>query len=54
MNHFIDMHETDLSSLKLIMIDRNHADLLKCKRFWIGILFADQEGLNDNHDFVQQ
>ena len=37
-----------------MLIDQNHGDLLKCENFWIGILFTNQKGLNDNHDFVQQ
>ena len=53
-NHFIDMHEADHSSLKFMLIDQNHGDLLKCENFWIGILLTKQKGLNDNHDFVQQ
>ena len=35
-NHFIDMHETDHSSLNFMLIDQNHGDLLKCEIFWIG------------------
>ena len=54
-NHFIDIHEADHSSLKFMLIDQNtHGDLLKCENFWIGILLTNQKGLNDNHDFVQQ
>ena len=53
-NHFIDMHGVDHSSLKFILIDKNHEDLLKCENFWIGILLTNHKGLNDNHDFVQQ
>ena len=53
-NHFIDMHGADHSSLKFILIDQNHEDLLKCENFWIGILLTNHKGLNDNHDYVQQ
>ena len=27
------MHETDHSSLKFMLIDQNHGDLLKCDKF---------------------
>ena len=48
------MHGADHSSLKFILIDQNHEDLLKCENFWIGILLTNHKGLNDNHDYVQQ
>ena len=32
-NHFIDIHEADHSSLKFMLIDQNHGDLLKCENF---------------------
>ena len=53
-NHFIDMHEAHHSSLKFMLIDQNHGDLLKCENFWMGILLTNQKELNDNHDFVQR
>ena len=41
-NHFIDMNDADHSSLKFMLIDQNHEDLLKCENFWIGILLTNQ------------
>ena len=36
-NHFIDMHEADYSSLKFMLIDQHHSEILKSENFWIGM-----------------
>ena len=53
-NHFVDVHEADHSSLKFLLIDQHHSELLKSENFWIGMLLTNRKGLNDNHDFAQQ
>ena len=53
-NHFIDMHEADYSSLKFMLIDQHHSEILKSENFWIGMLLTNRKGLNGSHDFAQQ
>ena len=53
-NHFLDCHGADNSSLKFMLIDQRHHTLRECENFWIGTLLTNQGGLNGHHDFVQQ
>ena len=53
-NHFIDVHEADHSSLKFMLIDQHHSEVLKSENFWIGMLLTNRKGLNGSHDFAQQ
>jgi hypothetical protein len=53
-NHFVDVHEADNSSLKFMLIDQHHSELLKSENFWIGMLLINRKGLNGSHDFAQQ
>ena len=53
-NHFLDCHGSDHSTLKFILIDQSCVRLRECENFWIGILITNQKGLNNSHDFVQQ
>ena len=53
-NHFLDCHGADHSSLKFMLIDQRHHTLRECENFWIGTLLTNQGGLNGHHDFVQQ
>ena len=53
-NHFIDVHEADHSSLKFMLIDQHHSEVLKSEKFWIGMLLTNRKGLNGSHDFAQQ
>jgi hypothetical protein len=48
-NHFIDVHEADHSSLKLMLIDQHHSEVLKSENFWIGMLLTNRKGLNGSH-----
>ena len=53
-NHFLDCHGAEHSSLKFILIDQNLDKLRQCENFWIGSLITNLRGLNSTHDFVQQ
>ena len=48
------MHEVDYSSLKFMLIDQHHSEILKSENFWIGMLLTNRKGLNGCHDFAQQ
>ena len=39
-NHFLDCHDADHSSLKFKLIDQSHGNLRKCENFWIGMLLT--------------
>ena len=53
-NHFLDCHNADHSTLKFMLIDQRDDDLREGENFWIGMLLTNQGGLNSHHDFVQQ
>ena len=53
-NHFLDCHIANHSTLKLMLIDQRDDDLREGENFWIGMLLTNQGGLNSHHDFVQQ
>ena len=53
-NHFIDVHEADHSSLKFMLINQHHTEVLKSENFWIGMLLTNRKGLKGSHDFAQQ
>ena len=53
-NHFIDKHDSNFSSLKFILIDQKNGNLRKCENFWIGTLLTNVGGMNSTHDFSQQ
>ena len=44
----------DYSSLKFMLIDQHHSEILKSENFWIGMLLTNRKGLNGSHDFAQQ
>ena len=47
-----DVHEADHSSLKFMLIDQHHSEVLKSENFWIGMLLTNRKGLNGSHDFA--
>lgn len=53
-NHFLDFHNADHSSLKFRIIDQNDTELRTTENFWIGTLLTNFKGLNCSHDFNQQ
>jgi hypothetical protein len=53
-NHFLDCHNADHSTLKFMLIAQRDDDLREGENFWIGMLLTNQGGLNSHHDFVQQ
>ena len=53
-NHFIDVHGGDHSSLKFMLIDQHHDKVRNRENFWIGTLLSNLRGLNSSHDFIQQ
>ena len=53
-NHFLDCHNADHSTLKFMLIDQRESDLREGENFLIGMLLTNQGGLNSHHDFVQQ